>query len=141
MSWNVRPLALTAEQTARLKGAARSIWNHALSEVTRGLPEADQRAVRHELQLELYRIAIEGLEEDEPPPLDQPEEPKDEWDIDTQPSFARGTPVGLPVLGIHPPQAGPWCDRCRQEIADGDPSFVVDGDKLCGVCRSKELAK
>lgn len=141
MSWNVRPLALTADQSQALATCAEHVWQRALEEVTRGLPEVDQRALRYELRQKLYRLVMDGMEEDEPPPLDPPEEPKDEWDIDTQPSFARGTPIGLPVLGIHPPQAGPWCDRCRQEIADGEPSFVVDGDKLCGLCRSKEMAK
>lgn len=64
---NVQPLALTAADAKRLAHGAQSIWNAAIAEVTRGLDEAPDRpsstAVRRELALAMYRIAMRELGE------------------------------------------------------------------------------
>lgn len=59
---NLRPKALTATKAEQLRVGARSVFNAALAEVTRGLPEEEASAVRYELALALHRITVTEME-------------------------------------------------------------------------------
>lgn len=71
VSSNIQPLALSAEEAKQLQQVAKSVWHHALVEVSRGLSPGKERAVRRELGLAMYRLAIEefdGVPEEAPEP-------------------------------------------------------------------------
>lgn len=69
MSSNVRPLALTASESRLIHHGAESCFKAALAEITRGIPDEatatrpDARALRQEMALAMYRVAMRELGE------------------------------------------------------------------------------